>query len=180
MEYAQNYTSNFPKGYNKDMLILLCQNPDSLYAYWEITEAKKELFKKQFGETTWATSRPVIKVVNLTKSYHFFIEISDNVDHCYINVGDSNCNHHIQLGRRLGKGIFVELLYSNVCFVPTNAVIKDSNKKVIFTNINHLRNYRRDDSNDDALEENVFLSSNRILPKTLSYNSLETKMISDK
>lgn len=152
-----NINSSFPKKYNKDVIVLMYQNPHWIYAYWEISEKKRVSFEKQFGKNSLVTSKPVIKVVNLTKDYHFFVEINNEADYWYINVGDCACKYNIQIGRRLEKGVFVELLNSNVCFVPTDVPIKVSNNPIIFANINHLR--KKQDYNSLNAKD-VFINEN--------------------
>lgn len=164
MNHNDIINSSFPQKYNKDIIVLMYQGPHWIYAYWEISEKKRNAFEKQFGKNSLVSSKPVIKVVNLTKDYHFFVEINDSTDYWYINVGDCACIYNIQVGRRLDQGVFVELLNSNVCFVPTDTPIHISKNPIEFANVNHLRN---NTGSDRTTTNNIFINEDRINTFTL-------------
>ncbi len=113
--------------YGTDRLVLMVRDPNWLFAYWEITATKQEEFNQQYGPAAWSSSRPVLRVYDIT-GIHFTgdnannytdITVSDHVDSWHIEVGRPNSTFCVDLGRIFPDGRFVTLLRSNIVQTPS-------------------------------------------------------------
>ena len=50
---------DLPYSYNQTVVKVLAQTPKTLFVYWEVSDADKEKFKKQYGESFFKTTKPV-------------------------------------------------------------------------------------------------------------------------
>jgi hypothetical protein len=129
---------NLPLGYNDNRVILLARDPHLLFAYWEISEEKKNEFIGEFGHELWEKSTPFLKVTNVSCNISFYIRINDFSNNWYINVEDSNCLYVAELGRRISDKFFINLASSNYINTPNDAV--STNVAGHFINYNTLKN----------------------------------------
>lgn len=116
-----------PRSYGRDRLVLLPRDPHWLYAYWEISAARHEDFAQRYGPAAWQTSRPVLRVYDVTGVDEFHggnalgfvdIPVNDAADSWHIEVGQPDRAYCADLGRVLPGGRFVTLLRSNVAVTP--------------------------------------------------------------
>ncbi|MBM7855262.1 hypothetical protein JOC37_001655 [Desulfohalotomaculum tongense] len=116
-----------PHLYNKDCLVLMARDPYWLYAYWEISTARQEELKNNFGEQFWHHYPPVIRVYDITGVDNFdgtnanlYVDIYIN-NHCmdwYIEIGSPDRTYCVDLGRMLPNGQFITILRSNAASTP--------------------------------------------------------------
>ncbi|MQL52017.1 DUF4912 domain-containing protein [Desulfofundulus thermobenzoicus] len=117
---------DLPRYYGLDRLVLLVRDPYWLYAYWEITATRQEEFASTFGARAWASTRPVLRVYDVTgvdfNGYNansfMDIQIQETADSWHIPVGRPNRSFCVDLGRVFPDGRFVTLLRSNVVTTP--------------------------------------------------------------
>ena len=126
-----------PSQYNEDRIVLLSRDPHWLYAYWEISEERKNEFYKDFGQELWEKSSPVLKVINVTKNESFFVRINDFSDNWYINVPDSNSTYVAEIGRMVSGRFFINLVCSNQAVTPGENI--SLNTSVLFVDYRDLR-----------------------------------------
>jgi|Deesub1362A_J573_1020465.scaffolds.fasta_scaffold00812_7 hypothetical protein len=116
-----------PRRYGQDRLVLMARDPHWLYAYWEISAAKQEDFAEQYGPAAWRTSRPVLRVYDVTGVPQFNggnalsyvdIPLNEEAESWHIEVGQPDRSYCVDLGRILPSGEFVTLLRSNVAHTP--------------------------------------------------------------
>ncbi len=120
------HSPEIPRGYGTDRLVLMVRDPNWLFAYWEITAAKQEEFNKQFGESAWRESRPVLRVYDVTginfngsnHKHYMDFPINDFVDNWHIEVSRPDSTLFVDLGRVFPDGRFVTLLRSNIVHTP--------------------------------------------------------------
>ncbi len=117
---------HIPHNYGVDRLVLMARDPHWLYAYWEITATKQEEFKKNYGHEAWCSTRPVLRVYDVTglefdgnnaKMYKD-IHVREHTDNWHIEVGEPDCSFCVDLGRIFPDGRFVTLLRSNIVTTP--------------------------------------------------------------
>lgn len=115
-----------PVAYGLDRLILLVRDPYWLYAYWEITATKQEEFDRTYGVRAWQSSRPVLRVYDVTgiefngqnSNSYIDINVNEQADNWHIPAGRPNRSFCLDLGRRFPDGRFVTLLRSNTVTTP--------------------------------------------------------------
>ncbi|MEW6182055.1 MAG: DUF4912 domain-containing protein [Bacillota bacterium] len=120
------YTPELPRRYGKNQMALLARDPYWLFAYWEISATKQEEFAARYGPEAWHTSRPVLRLYDVTgvdfkgNNANTYVDISVNeeADNWYMEVGQPNRSFCVDLGRMLSTGQFVTLLRSNLAHTP--------------------------------------------------------------
>ncbi|MBE0465691.1 MAG: DUF4912 domain-containing protein [Candidatus Desulforudis sp.] len=122
-----------PRKYGRDRLVLMARDPYWLYAYWEVSAARQDVFSEQFGPAAWPAFRPMLRVYDITGVDKFNggnaqsyvdIPVSAEADSWHIEVGQADRTFCVDLGRVLPTGEFVTLLRSNVATTP-RATISD-------------------------------------------------------
>uniref|UniRef100_A0A7C2EJF8 DUF4912 domain-containing protein n=1 Tax=Ammonifex degensii TaxID=42838 RepID=A0A7C2EJF8_9THEO len=115
-----------PRRYGEDRLVLLARDPYWLFAYWEISATKQEEFSTRYGPEIWQSSRPLLRLYDVTgvefqgnnANTYVDIAINEESDNWYIEVGQPNRAFCVDLGRVLPTGQFVTLLRSNIAHTP--------------------------------------------------------------
>ena len=91
---------DLPFSYNKTVVKILAQTPTTLFVYWELSEKDADDFRKKYGDNFFDITKPILVLYNDTKNYVYEIEINDFANSWYINVNDSKCEYHVELGRK--------------------------------------------------------------------------------
>ena len=91
---------DLPYRYNETIVKILYQTPNILFVYWDISDEDKNKFIEQYGENFFQSTKPILKIFNLTKNYNFEIEIDDFANSWYINVNDADCDYKVELARK--------------------------------------------------------------------------------
>ena len=91
---------DLPFRYNKTIVKVLSQTPDTLFVYWDISDEDRENLTKQYGEFFFNDTKPVLIVHNDTMNYSYEIDINDFASSWYLHVNDSSCDYRVELGRR--------------------------------------------------------------------------------
>lgn len=129
--------SKLPDGYNDNRIVLLPRDPYWLFAYWEISDGKRNRFINEFEEMVWKKSTPALKITNLSKNYTYYITVNDFSNTWYINVSDSNSVYVAELGRKISEDFFVNLATSNVVATPNDKIMGTDN--IYFVNIKDIK-----------------------------------------
>lgn len=114
---------DLPYRYNQTVVKLLAQTPTNLFVYWDISDADRENFKKQYGYNFFERTRPILIVHNDTMNYSFEVEINDFANCWYLHVNDSNCDYRIELGRKPVVGYVQN-------WQPSEEDLKDENSEI--------------------------------------------------
>ncbi|GEA13855.1 MAG: uncharacterized protein PWR22_481 [Moorella sp. (in: firmicutes)] len=116
-----------PAKYGKDEVVLMVKDPYWLYAYWELSDAKKEELKRRFGPGAWEKSRPLLRVYDLTNHPYDFLQapffeiaITDMADNWYIHTGKPSSTFCVDLGRWFPEYGFVTIARSNIVTTPAD------------------------------------------------------------
>ena len=121
---------DLPHRYNQTVVKLLAQTPNTLFIYWDISDADRENFKKQYGENFFETTKPILIVHNDTLGYSFEVEINDFANSWYLHVADSKCDYRIELGRLPIQKI--ENLNTDYIYVSISNEIESPNDHILF------------------------------------------------
>lgn len=140
-----------PLGYNDNKIVLLVRDPLCLFAYWEISNDKKQNFINQFGQDSWNNSKPVIKLTNKNNGIVKYIEINDFANNWYIEVEQANCMYSAEIGRMVDNNSFISLAASNTAKAPSNKPSK--NRSVVFANYKNVKSTTKKTNVKTALEK---------------------------
>lgn len=140
---------DLPYRYNETIVKILYQTPDTLFVYWDIADADRENYIKQYGENFFNITRPVLIIHNDTMNYSFEIPINDFANSWYFHINDSKCNYRVELGRRpnyynqeVAKEI-EENIKTDYIYVSSSNQIESPNDHVLFsTNENNTVKFR--------------------------------------
>ncbi|NLW06560.1 MAG: DUF4912 domain-containing protein [Clostridia bacterium] len=116
-----------PATYGKDEIVLMVKDPYWLYAYWELTDAKKEEIRNRFGWSAWENSRPMLRVYELTNHPYDFlhapffeIAITNEANNWYIHTNKPNSTFCVDLGCWIPDYGFITLVRSNIVTTPAD------------------------------------------------------------
>lgn len=123
---------DLPYRYNQTVVKVLAQTPTNLFIYWDISDADRKNFKKQYGDDFFETTKPILIVHNDTLGYHFEIEINDFANSWYLHVADSKCDYRIELGRR--PIVKTEKLDTDYIYITTSNEIESPNDRILLDN----------------------------------------------
>lgn len=122
---------DLPYRYNQTVVKILAQTPNTLFVYWDISDADREKYVKEFGEYFFNDTFPVLIVHNKTMNYSFEIEVNDFANSWYFHVSDAKCDYEIEFGRR--KKAFREISIPNdYVYISSSNVIEAPNDKFLF------------------------------------------------
>ncbi|MFH1406984.1 MAG: DUF4912 domain-containing protein [Candidatus Omnitrophota bacterium] len=118
-----------PEGYGDTKIILLVRDPWWLYAYWEITEEKKNGIKHKIG-LPWGEIKKYLRVYDVTNinfngtnAHSFFdIEINDFANNWYIDVGKPDHAWIVDLNAKDEHGKFYLIARSNCVMTPRDTM----------------------------------------------------------
>ena len=129
---------DLPYRYNQTIVKVLAQTPTNLFIYWDISDADRENFKKQFGDNFFETTRPILKIYNDTMHYDFEVEINDFANSWYLQVNDSKCDYRVELARRPiynNSNISQDYIYissSNEIESPNDRILFNVDEKMVY------------------------------------------------
>lgn len=139
---------DLPYKYEKTVVKVLYQNPNTLFVYWDISDDDINGFKKAYGDNFFYVTKPVLVIHNITDGYSFEIEVNDFANNWYIHVSDAKCKYNVELGRRPSQSAkienlaehrmddFINVSYSNTIEMPNDHILYfKNNDKIYFKNI---------------------------------------------
>ena len=114
-----------PFGYGRDRIVLQVRDPWWIHAYWEITSATFERLRERLRDVFYSAKR-VIRVYDISQivfdgknAHRFFdIEVSDEANNWYIDVGGPGRSWCVDFGLRLHNGEFIAVARSNTVHTP--------------------------------------------------------------
>lgn len=147
---------DLPYRYDDSRIVLLARDPYHLFAYWEISDSKKNTFLNEFGGDLWEKSIPVLKITNVSRNTSFYIRIEESVSSWYINVPEQDSIYIAEIGRRLSEQFFINLVSSNYIQTPNNSI--SSNTTAHFINYRDLAAGRIDPDTGNITDYRSFLT----------------------
>ena len=144
---------DLPYNYDKTVIKVLAQTPNTLFVYWEISDADRKNYAQQYGENFFEVTKPVLIVQNITRNYSFEVDINDFANCWYLNVNDSQDEYKIELGRRPIKNIentinknYIYVSSSNEIEAPNDRILFDPNQKMVY-----FKNVKTNDINTKSI-----------------------------
>lgn len=144
---------DLPYRYNKTIVKILAQTPNTLFVYWDISDEDRKNYVSQYGDDFFNNTKPVLLVRNISKDYSFEIEINDFANSWYFNVNDEKCEYVVELGRRPVKYIsipndYLHIANSNTIEAPNDHILFEKNQKIIyFRNVQNGAEYSKNIAN---------------------------------
>lgn len=133
--FLQEYY-DLPYRYNDTIVRVLAQTPTTLFIYWDISDATREKWLKDFGEDFLNNTKPVLIIHNETKDYHYEIEIDDFANSWYLEIPDARCQYRIELGRRpKAENYSIPHVEDNYIYVTSSNEIEAPNDHILFEKI---------------------------------------------
>lgn len=129
---------DLPTSYNKTVIKLLAQTPNTLFVYWELSLDDVDKFKKQYGDNFFETTKPVLIVHNDSLNYSFEVEINDFANSWYLHVNDAKSDYRIEIGRRPIHSIsnikedYIYITSSNEIEAPNDRILFDKSQKMVY------------------------------------------------
>lgn len=126
---------DLPGNYNKTVVKLLAQTPNTLFVYWEISDDDRKKYVEQYGANFFEVTKPVLIVHNDSMNYSFEVDINDFANCWYLNVNDSKCDYRIELGRRPIKNnayIDSSKINEDYIFISSSNEIESPNDHILF------------------------------------------------
>ena len=116
----------FPAGYGDTKITLLARDPYWLFAYWEVSENRRNSFIREFGSELWEKSIPVLKLTNISRNEIAYIRVNDESNNWYINVPDPGSLYSAEIGRLISEEFFINLAVSNFTATPSDRISPDT------------------------------------------------------
>lgn len=145
---------DLPYRYNQTIVKVLSQTPKTLFVYWDISDNDKKNYIKQYGESFFETTKPVLIIHNTTLNYSFEIEINDFANCWYFNVNDEKCEYLVELGRRPKTdntsipNNYLHITFSNKIESPNGHILFEKEQKTLFyRNVKTNETYSKDVAN---------------------------------
>lgn len=107
-----------PSKYNKTIVRLLVQSPTRMYVYWEVSDDSIKMFESQ--NIDYSSSKPILKIKNITMNYSYDIPIDPFANNYYIEVKDPDCVYQVELGRKANDK-FINIYTSNTAKIPRSS-----------------------------------------------------------
>jgi hypothetical protein len=137
-EFAEYY--DLPYRYNKTVVKILAQTPQTLFVYWDISDEDRLQYKNKYGDDFFSKTKPVLIVHNETKNYTFEVEINDFANSWYLHVSDANCKYLIELGRRTNT--YQSNEKNNYIYITSSNELEAPNDHILFEKFNTNVKYK--------------------------------------
>lgn len=145
---------DLPYSYNQTVVKILAQTPTNLFVYWDISKEDYKKYQEQFGENFFQITIPVLIVYNDSMHYQYEIEINDFANSWYLQVNDSFCNYHVELGRRIKSNDFDNELKikDNYIAISDSNKIESPNDKILLDTFKQYLTFRNVKSKEEVIK----------------------------
>ncbi|HHX73766.1 MAG TPA: DUF4912 domain-containing protein [Firmicutes bacterium] len=116
-----NAGHNLPAAYGVDRLVILPQDPHTLFAYWEITPLHEQALRNLYPGR-WEAGKTILVVSSPDCGGQKNADIPPETDNWYIDGLTAGCLYRAELGRILTDGTFISLAVSNTVRTPRNSL----------------------------------------------------------
>lgn len=124
------------ENYENDRLVLLPRDWATLYAYWDITDARKRMVER-FCNRRWEQLTKVLRIYDVNSlefsgdnaNAWWDVELSERSDHGFVGGMRPDCAYCMDYGiRRPEDGAFMAILRSNSVMLPRNAEVTEPDR----------------------------------------------------
>ncbi len=129
---------SLPESYGATEAALLPRDPNWMFVYWDITEEKKRNMRRDYGESIFEKSQPLIRVHDVTgiadfngsnSCRYFDIPVMLDARSWYINVQEGGKSYCCEIGLMLPDGRFVRIVMTNIVHLPAGKVSDVTDEK---------------------------------------------------
>ena len=154
---------DLPYRYNHQTVVkLLAQTPNSLFVYWDISDADRENYIKNYGEDFFNTTKPVLKIHNDTLNYNFEVEVDDFANGWYIKINDADCVYRVELARK--PKYYNSDVKDNYIYITSSNKMDSPNDHILFEKITPDFNFKfRNVKNNQVNYKNISNIKNVLL-----------------
>ena len=131
---------DLPYRYNQTIVKMLAQTPKKLFVYWDISDDDRKKYIKEYGESFFENTIPILIIHNKTMNYSFEIEINDFANCWYFDINDEKCEYVVELGRKPNyyKNNNINIP-NNYLYITSSNKIESPNGHILFEqNLNTL------------------------------------------
>ncbi|MGQ9631553.1 MAG: DUF4912 domain-containing protein [bacterium] len=124
---------DLPTGYNEDNVTIMVRDPWWIFAYWEVTQRKKEEIRREVGEEAWRNAKLILRIYDVTDvedfngrnaNSFFDVEVTGDINSWYINVGAPNRSFRAEIGYLLPDERFSVVARSDEVSTPLEKISK--------------------------------------------------------
>lgn len=134
---------DLPAKYEQTLVKVLAQTPDTLFVYWDISEADRKKFVDVYGDSFFYDTKPVLIITNKTLNYTFEIDINDFANCWYLHINNPDCEYSVELGRRpINASIEIP---NNYLYISSSNKVEAPNDHILFEkkqNMVYFRNVK--------------------------------------
>lgn len=168
---------DLPHRYNKTVVKLLAQTPNSLFVYWNISDTDRNSYIKEFGENFFDITSPVLVIHNETMNYSYEVEINDFANCWYLNTNNANCKYKIDLIRKVKSNKFFS--QEKIIKISSSNDIESPNDHILFENLKDSVNFKNVRTNEIMEKDIRNISSILKLEKVYNIYDLYKKLYSE-
>ena len=169
---------DLPYRYNQTVVKVLAQTPTNLFIYWDISDADRENYIKEYGEDFFEITKPILIIYNDTLNYSFEVEINDFANSWYLHVNDSKCNYRVELGRRL-KTFNSNSSIKDYVYISSSNVIESPNNRILFNKEQQMVYFKNVKTNAITSKSMANISFIRNMGKIYNIYDLYKKIYKD-
>lgn len=122
----------------KSMLVLLVQNSNNVFCYFNISPITVKQFEDKYGENTWRNSKPAIKVFEIVNGCSKEVKtifIDPFANNWYVHLDKDDMDIFIKLGRVLPDDTFAAFAVSNTVTTPRSKQSADTS--ISYIDVSH-------------------------------------------
>jgi hypothetical protein len=124
------FETDIPDSYNETYMRALPRDPQWLFAYWEISESKRNELRANMGESAFSSAKRIVRLIDVTDinydganaERYVDIEINGFANNWYVQVPESGRSYVLELGFLSTTGKFYCATRSNIISVPRMGV----------------------------------------------------------
>lgn len=123
---------------DKSRLVLLIQNSNNIFCYFNISSLTVKEFEDRYGENSWNNSKPVLKVFRINNGdaeEYKTIYLDPFADNWYIHLDRDGMDLFLKYGRVLPNDNFAALVVSNT--VTTPRVTYSADRSIYYVDTYH-------------------------------------------
>lgn len=163
-EMVKEHVPDLPRSYNDTNITLMARDPETVYAYWEVSQERRNNLRQTYG-SLWDNSIPVIRLYDITGVAYFNgknansyadVVINDEADNWYLHVSSPDTILCADLGRKLDDDTFITIVRSNYTYVPRNVMSSKVDSQWMLVTADQKKLYDRIGNTDGMSSYELF------------------------
>jgi len=121
-KFEEERQFEFPVGYGDNRVVLMIRDPHWLFAYWEVSDWRKNEIIKEIGGEVFSVSKTILRVYDVGGWNYFDIDLSFGARNWYIHVPVPNRTYCVDFGYLTPDGKFIAAARSNWVTAPLDSM----------------------------------------------------------